>query len=74
MKVRVNSLYQYQPCGWDTLRPCAGNALKPGDVVRVINLPGAPRANTMGQCYVGDSNTGRFLCMVSTSSLIPVER
>ena len=27
--------------------------------VRVINLPGAPKAKTMGQCYVGDRATGK---------------
>jgi hypothetical protein len=69
MKVRVNSLYVYDPNGWDRFRPCQNNTLTPGDVVRVINLPSAPKANTMGQCYVADPKTGKFICMVSTGSL-----
>lgn len=68
MRVKVNSLYRYSANGWDTFRPCKGNTLRLGDIVRVINLPSAPKANTMGQCYVGDLN-GKFICMVSTNSL-----
>jgi hypothetical protein len=52
MRVRVNSIYRYNPVGWDVFRKCLGNTLTPGQLVRVINLPGAPPANTMGQCYV----------------------
>ena len=74
MKVRVNSLYRYNPNGWDMHRACQGNTLKTGDVVRVINLPSAPKANTMGQCYVSDPETNRFICMVSTGSLEPVRK
>lgn len=71
MRVRVNSLYVYQPAGFDVFRPCSGNNLEPGQIVRVINLPGAPSANCFGHCYVGDPETGKFLCMVSTASLTP---
>lgn len=69
MKVRVNSQYRFNPCGWDVFRPC-GTLLKPGDLVQVINLYGCPPANTMGQCYVrlvGDSS--KAFQMVSTASL-----
>ena len=69
MKVRVNSMYRYNPTGLDQFAPCGGNQLRLGQLVKVINLPGAPSANTMGQCYVADINTGKFLCMVSTGSL-----
>jgi len=71
MFVRVGGLYQYDPNAWDKLRPCQGNQLQPGDIVKVINLPGAPKANTMGQCYVANPETGKFICMVSTGSLVP---
>lgn len=74
MKVRVGSRYVYNPSLWDSFRPCKGNTLKPGQIVKVINLPSAPPANTMGQCYVADPATGRFICMVSTSSLSPVKK
>jgi hypothetical protein len=70
MKVRVNSLYEYDPNMRDLAMPCAGNSLVHGQVVRVINLPMAPKANTMGQCYVASPETGKFICMVSTSSLV----
>lgn len=74
MRVRVGSLYQYNPCGWDVFRPCAGNNLTAGQTVRVVNLPSAPPANTMGQCYVANPETGRFICLVSTNSLDKVRR
>ena len=68
MKVRVNSLYQYQPCLLDKIDGRTG--LQPGDRVKVINLRGCPPANTMGQCYVGDPVTGKFIGMVATASLV----
>ncbi len=71
-KVRVGSLYVYSANGFDRFHPTSNNSLESGQVVRVINLPGAPKANTMGQCYVGERETGKFLCMVSTSSLTPL--
>ena len=71
-KVRVGSLYVYSANGFDRFHPTSNNSLESGQVVRVINLPGAPKANTMGQCYVGERETGKFLCMVSTASLTPL--
>ena len=71
MKVRVKSIYRFSPNGWDTLRPTASGYLADGDLVQVINLPGCPPANTMGQCYVrlvGDSS--KAFQMVSTGSLV----
>jgi hypothetical protein len=55
-KVRVNSLYYYDPCGFDVFNPTSNNCLTRGDQVRVINLHGCPPANTMGQCYVVPAN------------------
>jgi hypothetical protein len=72
MRVRVNNLYRYNPCLLDRLCGRAGNTLTGGEIVRVIDLPGAPKANTMGHCYIADPKTGKFICMVSTSSLEPV--
>lgn len=74
MRVRVNGLYIYQPCGWDRFHPCSGNTLEVGQVVRVINLPSAPPANTMGQCYVADRETNKFICMVHVNSLVPLSK
>jgi hypothetical protein len=42
--------------------------VKEGDVVRVVNLSGAPKANTMGQCYI-ETLDGKFLGMVSNQNL-----
>lgn len=72
MRVHVNGLYLYNPNGWDAFRPCQSNNLKIGQLVRVINLPMAPKANTMGQCYVAHPKTKQFICMLSTGSLMPL--
>jgi hypothetical protein len=50
MKVRVNVVYVYHPNGLD--RVDGRTDLKSGELVRVVNLPGCPKANTMGHCYV----------------------
>ena len=66
-RVRAGSVYVYNPAGmdhWD-----ARTDLKEGDQVRVINLPGCPRANVMGHCHVVNPETGRFIGLVLTASL-----
>jgi hypothetical protein len=74
-RVRVNSIYSYSPVLFDILNPPA-NGLGEGAIVRVINLHGAPKANTMGMCYVGDVSTDKFIGMVCTNSLtlVPSKR
>ena len=67
MKVRVGQVLVYHPNMLDAID--GRTNLKSGDVVKVINLPGCPKANTMGHCYVGDRKTGEFIGMVSTNSL-----
>ena len=70
-KVRANAVYIYNPTGadlWD-----ARTDLKEGTMVRVINLPGCPRANVMGHCHVAHPETGRFIGLVLTSSLDSVQ-
>jgi hypothetical protein len=68
MRVRVGSIYVFNPEGFDRFDPKTD--LEPGELVRVINLSGAPPANTMGQCYVErENNPGVFTGMVSTASL-----
>jgi hypothetical protein len=64
-RVRVNAKYIYYPTLIDHAVKIA-----PGTLVKVINLPGAPKANTMGHCYVADADTGEFLAMVCTNSLV----
>jgi hypothetical protein len=68
MKVRANAVYTFHPLGIDVWHRRTYSAT-PGQHVRVINLPGAPKCNTMGQCHIEDANTGDFLGMVSTASL-----
>ena len=50
MKVRVNAVYVYHPNGLD--RVDGRTDLKSGELVQVVNLPGCPKANNMGHCYV----------------------
>lgn len=72
MRVRVGSKYTFNPVFFDVLNPPANLPLAPGDVVKVVNLYGAPKANTMGMCYV--EKDGVFAGMVMTNSLTPVGR
>lgn len=41
--------------------------LKDGEIVKVVNLPGCPRANTMGHCHV--EQNGSFVGLVHVNSL-----
>jgi hypothetical protein len=52
MRVKVNATYRYNPVLLD--RVDGRTDLQKGDLVRVVNLPGCPRANTMGHCHVAD--------------------
>ena len=71
-KVRVGAKYVFDPVLFDVLNPPANIDLAKGDIVTVINLPGAPKANTMGMCYV--AKDGVFAGMVMTNSLTPAGR
>lgn len=71
MRVRVGSRYKFEPVLFDVLNPPF--AAEPGDIVTVINLPGCPKANTMGMCHVADL-AGNFAGMVCTNSLTLVSR
>ena len=66
-RVRVNSLYIYHANLLD--RTDGRTSLKDGDLVRVVNLYGCPKANTMGHCYVAEPSTGKFIGMVHCNSL-----
>lgn len=72
-RVRVNACYRYEPVMLDQIHPPHGvkaGILKPGDVVQVVNLPGAPKANTMGHAYI--ERRGTFAGLVCTNSLQPL--
>lgn len=68
MKLSLKRSYIFEPVGWDRLMPQHYHA-HAGQRVRVIQLPGAPRPGTMGQCHIEDVQTGAFLGMVSVHSL-----
>jgi hypothetical protein len=66
-RVRANSIYVFRPVPMD--RFDSRSDAVPGVRVRVINLRGAPKANTMGHCHI-ESLTGDFLGMVHVNSLV----
>jgi len=68
MKVRLGQKYKYFPVPLDILSPTAPGVLKSGDVVKVIQLPGAPRPNTMNHAHV-EKEDGTFAGLVHTNSL-----
>ena len=70
MRVRVNSLYRYEPVPFDRFTRPPYNA-EPGDIVRVVNLLGCPKANVMGMCHVQHLG-GEFAGMVMCASLQPL--
>lgn len=64
MKVRAGSTYRFEAVLIDRQFSHLN-----GTLVKVVNLPGAPKANTMGHCHVEDPQTGAFIGLVSTRSL-----
>lgn len=68
MKVKVNSLYIYHA---NLLDATDGRTnLQNGELVKVVNMHGCPKANTMGHAYVvraDDPST--FVGLVHTNSL-----
>lgn len=67
MRVRKGGVYVYQPVLLDACDPKA--TLQAGELVRVIQLPGVPPPNTMGQCHVERVSDGKFAGMVCCNSL-----
>ena len=76
-RVTVGHSYIYQPVMIDVINPPYGAnregiLLSAGDRVIVRNLPGAPKANIMGHCYIYKG--AEFAGLVSVHSLQPVNR
>lgn len=69
MKVRAGSIYAYRANSWDRFdsRTCLRN----GELVRVVNMHGCPKANTMGHCHVQRLD-GQFIGLVCTASMLKV--
>ena len=69
-RVRVGQLYTYHPVGWDVFDNKV--TLQEGEIVKVVNLPGCPKANTMGHCHVQarvETGEWQFAGLVMCSSL-----
>jgi len=69
MKVRLHAVYTFRPVALDRLLSQHHDAVD-GQRVKVIQLPGAPRPNTIGHAHIADARTGAFLGMVATASLV----
>jgi hypothetical protein len=65
MKVQANRKYIFYPNMLD--RVDGRTNLVPGSIVVVVNLPGAPRCNTMGHAHV--EYNGEFMGLVHCNSL-----
>ena len=65
-KVVPGRTCRYHPAGMDSAR----TDLQPGEIARVVNLPGCPRANAMGHCHVKRLD-GTFAGPVLWNSLEP---
>ena len=69
MRVRNGSLYRYVPVLIDRCNP--PHDIEKHDIVRVVNLPGCPKANMMGHCHVQHLG-GDFAGLVCCNSLVPL--
>ena len=70
-RVRTNATYVYDPVGLDRCDKPYGalhGILSPGDVVRVVTLPGCPPPNTMRMCHI-HTLADEFAGLVCVSSL-----
>ena len=76
MRVSVNSYYRFEPVSIDVWNPPHGTKagiLAKGDTVQVKNLPGCPRANTMGHCHIV-TTAGTFAGLVCCNSLVKLDK
>jgi hypothetical protein len=70
-KVRTGTNYIYYPVLMDRIHDL-GHGVMPGSIVKVIQPYGCPKNGTMGQCYIGTADEGKFLGMVCCNSLYPM--
>ena len=71
-RVRVGKLYTYHPVLWDVFDNKV--TLQEGEIVKVVNLPGCPKANTMDRCHVQarvETGEWQFAGLVMCASLQP---
>lgn len=71
-KVRAGTSYIFRPVPLDAIDPPVGMRegwLVDGDIVKVVNLRGCPKANAMGHAYIVKGGT--FAGLVHCNSLVP---
>ncbi len=66
-RISYKKVYTYDPVMMDITDPPYD--LEPGDKVKIKNLPGCPRAGTMGMCHVVHADTEKFAGLVCLNSL-----
>jgi hypothetical protein len=66
-RVTAGKTYTFNPAGMDQWDPSC--EAEEGQKVTVVNLPGCPKANTMGHCHIQDSESEEFLGLCLTNSL-----
>jgi hypothetical protein len=75
-RVRANATYYYVPVLIDQLHPPIAvglGKLQEGDKVKVVNLPGCPKVNTMGHAHFQLVSDGKFGGLACTNSLLTAE-
>jgi hypothetical protein len=70
-RVRAGEVYAYDPVLLDRYDRHTAH-IEVGLFVRVVNLPGCPKANTMAHCHIEGAVTGEFLGLVHCNSLVPL--
>lgn len=71
-RAKHGKIYQYKPVGYD-LWDSRTNAVD-GEYVKVVNVPGCPKAGTMGHCHIQTRNAQgewTFSGLVLLASLQP---
>jgi hypothetical protein len=68
-RARKSRKYRFEPVPFDQF--VSPRPFEAGRIVVKVQPYGCPRNGTMGMCYVGDAETGRFLGMVCKNSLVP---
>ena len=73
-RVRAGQVYRFEPVLIDQLHPPYN--VEPGDIVRVVNLPGCPRAGVMRHCHIEhlDGGFAGLVCCNSLQELTAAER
>jgi len=66
MAARNKRVFRVEPVLLDRM----SSLVEGGELVYKTQPYGCPKNGTMGQCYVADARTGRFIGMVAENSLV----